>query len=107
MLLRCRLSGTPARRPLDERAIAERNLAEAIPEPPVSEAEVRALLAQLGDITRRLGIPTATKATLYDKIGLRVFYTPGSDEFQVTVRPGVPRGERWVGGLERRSRSLA
>ncbi len=82
-----------------KRAIAERDLAEAIPEPPVSEVEVRALVAQLGDITRRLAqLLAAAKSKLYDEIGVKVFWTPGADEIKLTVRPGVPDGSSRVGG---------
>jgi hypothetical protein len=83
-----------------ERERAARDLADAAPTPEMGDDEVAAMVAWFSEAADRFfqameAARPEVRQALYDSLGLRVYYTPGSDDIEVTLQPG---GKRCVGG---------
>jgi hypothetical protein len=95
-----------------KRAIAERDLILASEHEPTTAAELRAMIASMGSIRRRLAKADPNlKAAVYRELGVGITVTPGANTFRVTVLPPTPtldadaspqvksrRGKMCVGG---------
>lgn len=73
-----------------QRAAAERILAEAAPTSTWTLDSLRGALAELGDVADRLAVADATtKARLYEELGVEVTYWPTDRRVRVEALPGV------------------
>jgi hypothetical protein len=83
-----------------DRESAARDLADAAPAPEMSDDEAAAMVAWFSEAADRFframeAARPEVRQGLYDSLGLRVYYTPGSDDIEVSLQPG---GKRCVGG---------
>jgi site-specific DNA recombinase len=79
----------------NDRSTAKRDLAAASPAPQMTAADVRALVSDVRDVVTKLAkADPATKAALFDELGIPITYEPDG-RFVVEAHP---RGNLRVGG---------
>lgn len=84
-----------------ERERAARDLADAFPAPAMADDEIAAMVAWFGQAADRFGrameaASPEARQKLYDSLGIRAYYTPGSDDLELSLSPSGGKGR--VGG---------
>ena len=84
-----------------EREKAARDLADATPAPSMTHDEIAAMVAWFGEAADRFNrameaASPEARQKLYDSLGIRAYYTPGSDDLEVSLSPSGGKGR--VGG---------